>query len=134
MAGALDRLARLRAIGERSAKLDLSRCLGARAAAAAEAEAAAAAIAAEAACDPQAFARWLPSALAARERRRAQERLAAAAAEAARRALAEAHTARAVVDEALAGRLAEAERLRLVREQGAIDDLVQRRRAGGTAP
>jgi hypothetical protein len=127
---ALDRLARLRVIEERGAKLELARRLASQAAAEREAQQAAAAIVAEAAGDADAFARWLPRAIAARERSAIKARVMAGQSDEARGALALAHQARTVVDEALAARQAEADREADRHAQNAIDDLVQRPRAG----
>jgi len=123
---ALDRLVRLRLIEERSAKLELARRLATQAQAEQEAVRATEAIAAEAAEDPQAFARWLPRAIAARERGAMKARAMAGQSDEARRLLASAHTACRVADEALAARQAEAVQADLRKAQAAIDDLVQR--------
>lgn len=129
----LARLARLRAIEERGAKIELARRLAAEAAARAEASEAAAAIpreAAGAAGDSATdFARWLPRALAAQARAAAQARIAAQRVDGAREALAAAHQAREVVDEALAARVALAEADAARKTQALLDDLSARRRA-----
>lgn len=125
---ALDRLARLRAIEERSAKLELARRLAAEVSAEHEAGRAAAAIIAESAGEAGAFARWLPRALAARERSATLVRLAARQSGEARAALAGAHRSSAVVEDALAARRAEAARQDIRKTQAMLDDLFQRNR------
>lgn len=125
----LARLARLRAIEERTATLELARRLAAEAAARTEAADAADAIPREAqAAGPTDFARWLPRALASQARAAAQARIAAQRVDGARAAMLQAHQARTLVEEARqAARraaMAEAER----RAQHLMDDLSLRRR------
>lgn len=128
MAGTLARLARLRAIEERSAKLELARRLAAQTLAEVEAGRATAAIIAEAAGAPEDFARWLPRALAARERSQALARIAANQSGKAQAGLDAAHRSRRLVDDALARRRAEAAAGEVRKAQAVIDDLVQRPR------
>jgi len=127
----LARLARLRAIGRRSATLDLAARLARQAEAERQMQESRAAIQAEARrAEPQQFALWLRLALPERERARIRVTAAAEATGAAREALAQALREQSVVDEALAARRDQAAREDARKEQNAIDDLVQRPRGG----
>lgn len=125
----LARLARLRAIEQRTATLELARRLGVEATAARDAMASDAALLSEAAGNPADYARWLARALPARARAHTRAAAAADATGAARDLLAEAMRRREVVDDALADRRAEARADAGRQAQALVDELSQRRRA-----
>jgi hypothetical protein len=123
MHGKLARLARLRAIEERAAKLELARRLATQHDADQASQAAARALNTEArSAAPADFARWLPRALAERQRARTRAGAAAEAADAARGLMVEAVQSRQVVDEAIAARQAEEAAQAARRAQAALDD------------
>jgi hypothetical protein len=125
----LTRLARLRAIEQRTATLELARRLGAEAAAAQAARDADAALVSEAAAAPTDYARWLVRALPERTRAHTRAAAAADATGAARALLAEAMQRSDVVDEALAARRAQARAHADRQAQALADELSLRPRA-----
>jgi hypothetical protein len=130
MADKLTRLARLRGIEQRVAMLELARRLATEAEAAGEARRAAHAILAEGkSAAPEDYARWLPRALADRQRTRARVGAATEAADAARDLLAEALQSRELADEAVAARRAEQAAHAARRAQAVLDDQAAARAA-----